>query len=694
MNSLAFSNPWLLPGLAAVALPVWIHYLTRARPRRIVFPPYQFLVEACAGRQAVHRLRTIVLLTVRTLAVLLLALLFTRPFLKPTSAAADVEAAKRVVIIVDSSMSMRAVQRGVTLFARAQAQGAEVLRSLPSGSEAAVILAGIKPRPLLPALSRNLTALHDELTQAQPTCELGDPAAALAQAAQMLGGRGTIYVFSDFQESNWKDAGKLPVGIACRLQPVNSGPVDNVALTAAQVLPSAPVVGEPAEVVCTVFNCTPRPRQETVRLELGEFTQERAVSLPPYGSADAGFALTFPTDGLFTGQVSLPPDDLREDDTRFLSVRVHKALQLLLVSDADNADTRSAAFFISHALVPSLEAAPGLNLIRRHATDADRGVLETADVFLLASPAALTGEALEVISRRVNDGAQLVVFLDSPDALALAPASFSPPFTLIHSITADAGEPLVDGRRKLFADADAGDWSGLRLYRHYLTQMAPGRSNEVFLAHADGSAALTISPVGKGMAAFVNIPLTPDGGDLIGSPMFPSLLHELLSQMRRGGETSPATPGKPWEVEAPTAGDAPLVVTDPEKHAVNAKIISSGRVTTLDLPPARIPGIYTVTQGGKLVAAAAVNIDPRESDTRVISPETLVAGAGNVSVVRDENPVANDVRTRPLWPELAAGAALLIALEMLLLAFWRAPRAGLAVAAGATLSRPAKEATK
>ena len=87
MNWLSFTNPWLLAGLAAVGLPVLIHYLTRARPRRVAFPPFKFLVEACAGQQAVHRLRTFLLLTVRCLAVLALVLLFARPFLKPTGAA-------------------------------------------------------------------------------------------------------------------------------------------------------------------------------------------------------------------------------------------------------------------------------------------------------------------------------------------------------------------------------------------------------------------------------------------------------------------------------------------------------------------------------------------------------------------------------------------------------------------------------
>src|SRR5687768_5408659 len=186
-----FANPWMLAGLLAVGLPVLIHYLTRARPRRIVFPPFKFLTEACAGQQAVHRLRTIVLLSVRTLAVLAVVLLFARPFLVPKTAVTGTGANRRVVLILDSSLSMRGVQQGVSLFARAQAEAADVLRGLESGAEVAVILAGATPRALLPALSRNVPALHEELVKAQPTFEQGDPATAIALATKILGGGGT-----------------------------------------------------------------------------------------------------------------------------------------------------------------------------------------------------------------------------------------------------------------------------------------------------------------------------------------------------------------------------------------------------------------------------------------------------------------------------------------------------------------------
>src|SRR5215831_7152151 len=210
----------MLAGMLAVGLPVLIHYLTRARPKRVPFPPLKFLIEACAGQQSIHRLRKIILLTLRCLAVLALVLLFSRPFLKPRTPAASADANKRVVILLDASLSMRAVQGGVTLFARAQSEAADVLRALESGSEAAVILAGVTPRPLLPALSANIPALHEELLKSQPTFETADFAAALALAKRLLGSAGVVYIFSDFQRSNWESVPELPGSLICRLRPV------------------------------------------------------------------------------------------------------------------------------------------------------------------------------------------------------------------------------------------------------------------------------------------------------------------------------------------------------------------------------------------------------------------------------------------------------------------------------------------
>jgi len=675
MNWPAFTNPLLLAGLDAVGLPLLIHWLTRARPRRIAFPPFKFLVEACAGQQAVNRLRTIILLVIRCLLVLALALLFARPFLKPAGASTGPQSSQHVVLVIDASLSMRAVQQGVALFGRAQAEAAEVLRSLPGGSEAAVILEGATPRSLLPALSENVPALHDELVKTQPTCECGDPAAALALAQKILAGPGTVYVFSDFQKSNWEGVKQLPAGVICRLRPVTAGAVDNVAITEAKLVPAAPVMGEPVEVSCTVFNCTASPREETVRLELGEFVQETRVTLTPFGTGNAVFNISFSRTGPVAGKVSLSPDNLIEDNTHYLSANVGKALEVVLVSDADETDWQSAAFYLSRALVPSTDAAPGLKLVRRRSQDLDRGVLETADVFVLAPPATLTGEATEIITRRVNDGARLITFLDGPTAPTMMFPMLTPPFQLQQTRQSEAGDAVALGPRKLFTELDASDFSALRFHRHFQTQTLDNRSGDVLLAYPDGSAALTLSTAGSGSVALANLPLTPDAGDFVGSPIFPALLHELLRALRHDSAEHAFMPGTAWLLDVPTTKEGAVTVTDPDGKNVAAQVIASGRTTRLALPPAKVPGIYTVKQAGNLIAYAVVNVDARESDTRPIALESLKSGENSaVTVLRGEEDLTLTNQNRQLWPQLAGAAAVLLGLEMLLLALWRSSK--------------------
>jgi hypothetical protein len=311
-------------------------------------------------------------------------------------------------------------------------------------------------------------------------------------------------------------------------------------------------------------------------------------------------------------------------------------------------------------------------VVPRHGQDADRGILETADVFVLVAPAALSGETIEIISRRLNEGARLLVFLDGPTAPMLLPAAFAPPFQLLRLVTAEESIQPTPGPRQLFAESDASDFTTLRFRRHYQNQVRPDRVNDVLFSYPDGSAALTLSTVGQGATVFANFPLTPDGGDFIGSPMFPALLHELLRALRRGSEERAITPGTAWTLDAPTHGEGAVTVTDPDGKAVAAQLLTSGRTTRLALPAARIPGPYLVKQADTLIAAAAVNIDSRESDTRPIALENLPRGTGTaVAVMHDNEDWLLTDKSRPLWPQLAAAAAALLALEMLLLAVWR-----------------------
>ena len=70
---------------------------------------------------------------------------------------------------------------------------------------------------------------------------------------------------------------------------------------------------------------------------------------------------------------------------------------------------------------------------------------------------------------------------------------------------------------------------------------------------------------------FVNLPLTPDGGDFIGHPLFPATLHELLRLLRRGAASAPVTPGREWMLETTTAAAAGFAVRGPDGQPMEAR---------------------------------------------------------------------------------------------------------------------------
>ena len=75
------------------------------------------------------------------------------------------------------------------------------------------------------------------------------------------------------------------------------------------------------------------------------------------------------------------------------------------------------------------------------------------------------------------------------------------------------------------------------------------------------------------------------------------------------------------------------------------------------------------------IAAAAVNLDPRESDIRPMPVEDFKPGdKTRLSVLSNEEETSLSGKARQLWPELAAAGALFLAIEMLILALWPARR--------------------
>src|ERR1044071_712831 len=149
---MAFLNPLLLFGLAAVSVPIIIHLLNRRKFRKVVWAAMRFLKTSVEQNQRRMRIEDMILLALRCLLLALLALALARPAFK--SASSDVFGQSKVtgVIVLDNSYSMGVSDGTKTRFDKAREAALQAVDSMPSGSATAVLLAsdivqGIVPEP-------------------------------------------------------------------------------------------------------------------------------------------------------------------------------------------------------------------------------------------------------------------------------------------------------------------------------------------------------------------------------------------------------------------------------------------------------------------------------------------------------------------------------------------------------------------
>ncbi|NIP83404.1 MAG: hypothetical protein GWM90_30930, partial [Gemmatimonadetes bacterium] len=97
---LAFLAPVFLAGLAALAIPVLIHLANRPRKQVVEFPSLMFLERVEYRASSRRRLRDLVLFTLRSLALVLVAAAFARPYLdRPDAPATAPDGGREVVIL-------------------------------------------------------------------------------------------------------------------------------------------------------------------------------------------------------------------------------------------------------------------------------------------------------------------------------------------------------------------------------------------------------------------------------------------------------------------------------------------------------------------------------------------------------------------------------------------------------------------
>ena len=203
---MSFQNlPWLLWALPLLGLPVVIHLINRYRHRTVKWAAMMFLLDARRMTSGMARLRQIMILTVRTLAVAGLLFAVARPLASGWLGSAAGSAADTVIILLDRSASMEQThpQTGKSKRAAALAKLSEFLDRSNSATQLVLIESGGNVAREIDSVAA-LSAVPETSATAGSADVPAMLQAALDYATDNQTGRTDIWLCSDLRASDWQ----------------------------------------------------------------------------------------------------------------------------------------------------------------------------------------------------------------------------------------------------------------------------------------------------------------------------------------------------------------------------------------------------------------------------------------------------------------------------------------------------------
>ncbi len=600
-----FLAPLFLAGLAAVAIPVWIHLVRQHRAPLVPFTAVTMIKAAPVEQRSMRRLRDVVLLSLRAAAIALLALAFARPFFAEAASAEPV-----TMVVVDVSASMA----GEARFASARAAARKAIDEAPDGHRIGVGAFDHTGRTvLLPQSDRD--AARASVDRLQPGFGATRYAAALAGASDVFDrAPGRIVVVTDRQRAGWagEAAARVPRGVDVVWAPIEP-PVKNAAVTALVVrggLLRATLVNGGRAAVSERVIVTARSSSGGADAKIAE----RAVEMQPGQTQIVEFAESVPSSGDVAVRVS-DAGGVPADDTRHLVLDPAAPRRVLIVTSGLDEDRE--AYYVRHALDASgavgradVRIAGGTTLRERFAE-----ALAGIDVAIVLSTRGIERSGPEAIKAfRARGGGVLLVAGPSAEPAVLSAMLDAGETRAVPGAAVADAFVLSDARHPVFRSlgALAGGLGSIRVTRSMFVE-APQLA--VLARYTSGAPALAERrrAAAEGRTLLLTTDVANAWNDLALHPAFVPLVHEMTAHL-----DGRARREREYLVGAPDA-------------------------------PGDRPGVVSAT--GPAGWRTAVNVDPAESDSEIFLDAE--ARARIVADDRAEQKAAADLEEReaehPLW---------------------------------------------
>ena len=462
------------------------------------------------------RLKHVLLLALRVLIILGIISLIASPFLPGAVVSDQADLPTAVVVIIDTSGSMRAKNQGAQAVKKSLAEVAKLVDKLPSGSKVAIVDSQSPSQCLGFSVecSKSANAIKD---YEMKFGSLGI-SASLPRALNMLKksnlSRKMLIIVSDLAKSDWENLQPVKID-GCKIV-IFEPTVEQKANYSIELMrtPTRTIFAGSAMPVVAKVASQHASGEVNAKLYIGDkLVESIPVNVSPNAPSIVRF-LCYPKEsGMHVGRVVIDqPDCLTEDNQRFFNFEVAQGAKVIFVQDPQ-VTKNDTALLMKYAINPPIKTAQ--NKVQASVIAPDG--LAKKDIFnakfiVLAGLPGLTSDQWENLYDYVHEGGNLWIVpgdytnresYNTDDAQKLMPAKLAnrESFDLARKL----GEiDYTDDYLKPFARSGSNPpLQDLRFYQRYqIGSQAPGVYSS--MSYEDKTPAMLTRRVGKGRVLLWN----------------------------------------------------------------------------------------------------------------------------------------------------------------------------------------------
>jgi hypothetical protein len=673
-----FLYPSFLWALLAIAIPIIIHLFSFRRYRKVFFTNVRFLKEVKEETSSRRKLKNLLVLATRCLAVIGLVMAFAQPFLPQQDKV--IQGERAVSVFVDNSFSMNALSQDVPLFEKAKQRAREIVEAYAPDDRFQILTNDFEGRHQRLVSKEDALALIDEIKPSPASRDLSKVMSRQQQALNLGKAPNKIsYVLSDFQKNvsdipNYKDT-----AMQVNLIPLQAVQERNISIDSVWFEAPVQVLNQTSQLVVKVRNYSTEAA-ENVRLSLNHNGQDKPVgtfNIPAKSVATDTINITILNTGWHEATLTLTDFPVQFDDAFHFSFYVAEQINVLTIND--NLPNK----YINSAFT----GLPYFKVTNQNSSALDYSKLAQYQLIILNETSNVSSGLAGQLAAYAKNGGNVLLFPNgSANATAYKPlmnAFAANEFTGFDN--AERGVATINSDEFIFNQVFTNRNDNLKLPStkgNFKLSNIAVRGEERLLTYRDGTTFLAKYPAEKGNFYVSAAPLDERYSNLAkNGEIFVPMLYKMAISTAKS-PTIFYTIGKDEYVEAEarvTAGESTYKLKGkaeefiPEQKTIASKVILG---VSEGLREAGFYNLYINPQ--EIIRKYAFNYDRKESDLQYFTKEELLVFAKNNISLIDANAKANFTdlvgeRSQgiPLWRWMVILALVALAIEQLLLRFFK-----------------------